>query len=150
MARTDSSHWTGSGDRTTDAPIADDVVIDLRDDQPLVDLRGAPSIRLAGPLSVDASIASNGSRGATQADLQLLERRDATQRARYIAVLIIAALNVLDIVTTYTAIALGAHEGNPIVAWMISSRFVIFAKILVCGALIFGAIVASNRRTRSA
>jgi hypothetical protein len=144
MARTDSSRWTGSEDRSAAAPGGDDFVLDLRDGEPLVDLRDAPTIRLAGPRSFDADT----SHGATQADVQLLERRDATQRARYVAVLIIAALNVLDIVTTYTAISLGAHEGNPLVAWMISSRFVIFAKILVCGGLIFGAIVASNRRRR--
>lgn len=110
----------------------DDVVLDLRGAEPLIDLRDAPSVRLSGPPTPRHEI----------------ERRDATQRARYVAVIVIAVLNMFDIITTYVAISMGAHEGNPIVAWMISSRFIIFAKILTCGALIFGAIVASQRRRR--
>jgi uncharacterized membrane protein len=76
------------------------------------------------------------------------ERRDATQRARYVAVVMIVVLNLLDLITTYVAIGLGAHEGNPIVARMISSHLVIVAKVLVCGALIIGAHLANSRHSR--
>ena len=78
------------------------------------------------------------------------ERRDATQRARFIAVVVIAVLNVLDLITTYAAIAAGAHEGDPLVSWAISSPLVAVAKVLVCGTLILGAVVASRTASRGA
>ena len=139
MAHTQTDRSTPD-DRATGAAERDQLVLDLRGLEPLVDLRDAPSIRLAGPPVVETPRAAAG--------LAEIERRDATQRARYIAVLMIAVLNVFDIITTYVAISLGAHEANPLVAWMISSRFIIFAKILTCGGLIFGAILASQRRRR--
>ncbi len=77
-----------------------------------------------------------------------MERRDAIQRSRLIAVVIIAVLNIFDLITTYVAIAHGAHEGNPIVAWMIASRFVVVAKVTLCATLIIGAVLATRRRRR--
>lgn len=147
MSDRKSPDRSGSDDRTTTSA-SSDFVLDLRDAEPLVDLRGAPTVRLTGP-PFEASVDAPAAHGmAARAGIDVVERRDATQRARYVAVLVIAVLNIFDIITTYVAISLGAHEGNPIVAWMISSRIVIFAKILVCGALIFGAIVANRRRQR--
>jgi len=100
----------------------DEVVIDLRDDR-------------SGPIV-----------GRSPAATEVYERRDATQRARFIAVVVIAALNALDLVTTYAAIAAGAHEGNPLVSWAISSPLVAVAKVLVCGSLILGAAFARRSR----
>jgi hypothetical protein len=139
-------------DRAPDTTGRADVVLDLRGTEPLIDLRDAPTVRLTGPPTLDAppntaAVAPERRLDDTTA-LHEIERRDATQRARYIAVLVIAVLNIFDIITTYVAISLGAREGNPIVAWMISSRFIIFAKILICGSLIFGAILANQRRRR--
>ena len=151
MADRQSPHRPVSERRANEATEPSDFVLDLRDPEPLVDLRDAPTVRLAGPpleASLAAPVASEEHGMAARAVVDGLERRDATQRARYIAVLVIAVLNVFDIVTTYVAISLGAHEGNPIVAWMISSRFVIFAKVFICGSLIFGAILANQRRRR--
>ena len=76
------------------------------------------------------------------------ERRDAVQRSRLVAVVLIAVLNAFDLVTTYVAIAEGAHEANPIVAWMISSRLVVVVKVAICASLIIGAVVARRRRRR--
>jgi len=77
-----------------------------------------------------------------------IERRDALQRSRLAAVVTIAVLNTFDLVTTYVAIAEGAHEANPIVAWMISSRLVIVVKVAICASLIIGAVLARRRRRR--
>ena len=127
-------------ERSTDATDREQLVLDLRGLEPLIDLRDAPTIRLTGPPVLEVA--------GDSVVVPEIERRDATQRARYIAVVAIAVLNIFDIITTYVAISMGAHEGNPIVAWMISSKFIIFAKILTCGALIFGALLASQRRRR--
>ncbi|MGZ4703235.1 MAG: DUF5658 family protein [Acidimicrobiales bacterium] len=135
-------------DRTTGTTVPPDVVLDLRDTEPLVDLRGAPSIRLTGS---PAPVPLEGAGGLAPIEVTGLdgsEHRDATQRARYIAVLVIAVLNLFDIVTTYVAISLGAHEANPMVAWMISSPFVALAKVIVCGSLIAGAVLAKHWRRR--
>jgi hypothetical protein len=149
MADRKSPHRSGPDDRTRATSAPSDFVVDLRDAEPLVDLSDAPTVRLTGPPPSEGPLAAPAAHGtAATAGIDVIERRDATQRARYVAVLVIAVLNIFDIITTYVAISLGAHEGNPIVAWMISSRIVIFAKILVCGALIFGAIVANHRRQR--
>lgn len=141
-----------SDDRATDPTEGADVVLDLRGTEPLIDLRGAPSVRFSDPPTFDASqgtaVTPAERRLGEMAGLQQIERREATQRARYLAVIVIAVLNIFDIITTYVAISLGAHEGNPIVAWMISSRLIIFAKILVCSALIFGALLANQRSRR--
>ena len=102
-------------------PRTGEVVIDLRDDR-------------SGPIVGRSRSAAN------------YERRDATQRARFVAVVVISVLNVFDLLTTYAAIAVGAHEGNPLVSWAIGSPFVAVAKVLVCGTLILGAVVASRTR----
>jgi hypothetical protein len=152
MADRNSAHPVGVPDRIEGTAEASDFVLDLRDPEPLIDLSDAPTIRLTGPAPLDGSVdapAASPAHGATaRAGIDVVERRDATQRARYVAVVVIAVLNIFDLITTYVAISLGAREGNPIVAWMISSRLIIFAKILVCGALIFGAILANHRRQR--
>ena len=141
-----------------DDPIAartdpSETTLDLRDTEPLVDLRDAPSVRFADPPPFVAPVGGLRrlwpGRGPTAAPgIAVIERRDAIQQARFIAVVVIAVLNAFDLVTTYTAISLGAHEGNPVVAWMISSRLVILAKVLVCGGLVYGAILARDRRRR--
>ena len=76
------------------------------------------------------------------------ERRDALQRSRLAAVIAIALLNTFDLITTYVAIAAGAHEANPVVAWMISSRVVVVFKVAICASLIIGALLARRRRHR--
>ena len=117
------THRSPSDDRATDTTEAADVVLDLRGEEPLIDLRGAPSVRFSDPPAFETSPDTAG--------FHDVERRDGTQRARYVAVIVIAVLNVFDLITTYVAISLGAHQANPIVAWMISSRLIIFAKILI-------------------
>ncbi len=83
-----------------------------------------------------------------QAESTAPERRGRSQRAWFVAVGAIVVLNLFDVVTTYAAISMGADEGNPIVRWMISNRLVILFKILVCGGLILGAVVAWRRHRR--
>jgi hypothetical protein len=126
--------------------------VNLRDAEPLVDLRDAPSVRFSDPPPFEATAGGfrwwRGRRATTAPPLAVVERRDAIQQARFIAVVIIAVLNGLDLITTYVALARGAHEGNPIVAWMISSRVVVLAKVFLCGMLILGALVARDRRHR--
>ena len=99
-------------------------VIDLRDDR-------------SGPIV-----------GRSPAAAEAYERRDATQQARFVAVLVIAVLNALDLVTTYLAISVGAHEANPVVSWAISSPLVAVAKVLICGTLIAGAAFTRRWRRR--
>jgi hypothetical protein len=107
-----------------------EAVVELRNGEPVIDLREDKT----GPIVGRSPSAA------------LYERRDATQRARFIAVVVIAVLNVFDLITTYAAISVGAHEGNPIVSWAVSSPLIGVAKVLVCGTLIFGAIIASRTR----
>ena len=116
----------------TTAASLEDLVVDLRSSQAVIDLRDDPSGPIVGRSPSAARVT--------------FERRDATQRARFIAVVVIAVLNVFDLITTYAAIAAGAHEGNPLVSWAISSPLVAVAKVLVCGTLILGAVVASRTR----
>ena len=130
-----------------------DLMLDLRVPEPLIDLSDAPTVELTAPPDrrdrLDGAIPSAADYqiiGATGVDA--IERRDSLYRARYVAVWLIALLNIADIVTTYVAISMGALEGNPVVAWMIEARVVVLAKILVCGSLIFGAILARLRRRR--
>ena len=123
----DRTSGTRVSERGAPAGVVDDdeVVIDLRDS---VMAAGQGPVVTVGPHQTD--------------------QREATQRARYIAVVTIAVLNVFDLITTYAAIAAGAEEGNPLVAWMIESRLVVVAKALVCGFLIVGAILAKRWRRR--
>jgi hypothetical protein len=123
--------------RITGTTVPPEAVLDLTGAEAVIDLTGAPSAR-ANPATVPAGV--GGFDG--------FEHRDATQQARYIAVLVIAVLNVFDIITTYVAISLGAHEGNPLIAWVISTPFVAVAKILVCSTLIAGAVLAKHWRRR--
>jgi hypothetical protein len=52
--------------------------------------------------------------------------------SRWHAIIWIAALQVLDIVTTYAAIRYtGAHEGNPVAVWLVDTYMIIFAKAAV-------------------
>ena len=85
---------------------------------------------------------SSARRASTRSSVATASTGLATSR-----VWLIALLNIGDIVATYLAISLGALEGNPVVAWMIETRVVVLAKILVCGSD-FGAILARLRRRR--
>lgn len=126
---------TEPGSPTTVDPQVDPLaglIVDLRGGQEVIDLRDDPTGPIVGR--------------SPSASASTYERRDATQRARFIAVVAIAVLNVFDLITTYAAIAEGAHEGNPLVAWAISSPLVGVAKVLVCGTLILGAVIASRTR----
>jgi hypothetical protein len=76
------------------------------------------------------------------------ERRTDTWRAWFVAIGAIVLLNAIDIVTTYVAIDMGADEGNPIVAWMISNRLVIVVKAAVCAGIVASAVVARRRGRR--
>jgi Domain of unknown function (DUF5658) len=111
-------------------------VIDLREPRSTT-LTKAPPAPAASPVDPETTPATS-----------TVERRDAVQRSLFCAVVVIAILNVFDLITTYVAIAWGAHEANPIVAWMISSHVVVLAKTLVCGALIVGALMSRHRRRR--
>ena len=51
----------------------------------------------------------------------------------------ILILNVLDLLTTYWAIHLGAHEGNPIVKFMLDSYAIIPLKLGVCALMLWTA-----------
>ncbi len=140
--RTDPS---GPGGGTVDASEPLGAVLDLGHVEPLVDLRDQPSISFDGQPGREASVPTGQLDAAATGSV---ERRDAIQRSRFVAVVLIAVLNMFDLITTYVAIAQGAHEGNPIVAWMISSRAVVLAKILICGWLIVSVVVAKNQRRR--
>lgn len=148
MADSEKTDRSRRDDRSAGETEPSGAVLDLRGTEPLVDLHDAPSVRFMGPPPFGPPAALRGNRASGPAGIDGVERRDAIQRARYVAVVMIAVLNVFDLVTTYVAISLGAHEGNPIVAWMISSRAVVVVKVLVCGALVYGAIVAKRRRFR--
>jgi hypothetical protein len=135
----ESDRASGAPSETGEGPS-----LDLREREPLIDLRGAPSVRFAAPLAHGMPVAS----AHLTPEIVAFERRDAFQRSRLVAVVVIAVLNAFDLVTTYLAISRGAHEANPIVAWMISSRFIVFAKVMLCGSLILGAVAATHRRRR--
>jgi hypothetical protein len=136
-----------SRDPTTD--LADsEALLDLRDDEPLVDLRDAPSLRFGVPHRLQEWRAASRTARRLAYPPAAIERRDSLERSRLAAVITIAALNGVDLVTTYVAIARGAHEANPIVAWMISSHAVVVAKIAICASLVIGAVVAKRRKLR--
>jgi hypothetical protein len=101
-----------------------------------------------GGLAPEGATSSTASDRAPASTLVVAERRDALQRSRLAAVIAIAVLNTFDLITTYVAIAAGAHEANPVVAWMISSRLVIVFKVAICASLIIGALFAKRRRRR--
>jgi hypothetical protein len=123
-------------------------VLDLRGPEPVIELSDGRTLHPDDSEWPRPPLALGGAPQARPAPNPLSERRDATQRARFAAVVTIAVLNVFDLITTYVAIALGAHEGNPIVAWFIESHLVILLKAVVCGSLIIGAILASRWERR--
>src|SRR5262245_27509929 len=94
-----------------------DFVLDLRGPEPVIEL-GHPPAATASPTATATTATATAVAPLTVPADQLPERRDATQRARFAAVVTIAVLNALDLLTTYIAIGLGAHEGNPLVAWI--------------------------------
>lgn len=67
-------------------------------------------------------------------------------KARYIAVWVIAILNMGDIVSTYVALSMGRVESNPLAAFFLETKALIPLKIFICAWLIFGAILARQRR----
>jgi hypothetical protein len=83
-----------------------------------------------------------------QAELTAGERRRDTWRVWFVAIAAIVLLNAIDLITTYVAIDMGADEGNPIVAWMISNRLVIAVKAVVCGGIVASAVVAWRQGRR--
>jgi hypothetical protein len=67
--------------------------------------------------------------------------RDQLQASRWRAIIWIAALQVLDIVTTYTAIKwAGASEGNPVTVWLVESYMIVVAKAAVVSSIIWFAV----------
>lgn len=71
-----------------------------------------------------------------RADSRTLRRMlDALHKARKWGLVLLAVLNVLDIVTTYIALHNGAHEGNPLASGIIGHGFgwVIVAKAVYLG-----------------
>ena len=58
------------------------------------------------------------------------------------AVIAIAALNALDLVTTKLALDRGATEGNPVAAFMLTyPGLLIASKVLLCAGLLAGALL---------
>lgn len=48
----------------------------------------------------------------------------------------IVVLNILDVITTYACLKLGASEGNPIAKWMLETGTLPFFKVAICGWLL--------------
>ena len=74
-----------------------DARLDLSDAEPLVDLRDAPSVRFADPPPFEAPVGGfrrlwRGRGATTVPDVAVVERRDAIQQSRFIAVVIIAGV----------------------------------------------------------
>lgn len=60
----------------------------------------------------------------------------------------LAVLNTLDIVTTYVAIHLGAHEANPLLGWAIHTPIPFLLKVGVLGLIWYTAGQLSAERVR--
>jgi Domain of unknown function (DUF5658) len=74
------------------------------------------------------------------------------QLSRWRAIIWIAALQVLDIVTTYTAIKMvGASEANPMAKWLVDTYMIIAAKAFVVLLIVwFAALKPATVRTTAA
>lgn len=74
------------------------------------------------------------------------------QTSRWRAIIWIAALQILDIVTTYTAIKMvGASEGNPLAVWLVDTYMIVAAKAFVVLLIVwFAALKPATVRTTAA
>lgn len=123
--------WTAlaEGSTTTrrDDLVTDDVIIDLRDGATLLDLRGVD-----GP-SLDS---------APQPALAPLAdpNRVPIVGSRWVLLVALALLNVLDLITTRAVLAAGGQEGNPVMAQIIPDPI---APVLVktAGVLLVAVVV---------
>lgn len=59
----------------------------------------------------------------------------------------IAAFNAADLAVTKLAIDRGAHEGNPLAAWLIATWLIIPAKAAVCAVVLYSAGRVRNPST---
>lgn len=125
--------WTAlaEGSTTTgrDDLVTDDVVIDLRDGATLLDLRG-----LDGP-RIDPATAPR----PTLAPLEDPNRVPLVG-SRWVLLVALALLNVLDLITTRAVLAAGGQEGNPVMAQIIHDPL---APVLVktAGVLLVAVVV---------
>lgn len=74
--------------------------------------------------------------------------RAVVDRSRLRAVVLIAVLNVLDIVTTTAALRMGADEGNPVAAFLIDRHLLVPAKVVLCGTVVAGIRYRRRRPVR--
>lgn len=61
--------------------------------------------------------------------------------ARAKGVIALFVLNALDLVLTYTALAMGATEGNPLAVWLIETKLGIILKMGICLIAVAGLLV---------
>lgn len=71
------------------------------------------------------------------------------RKSNRIGIVAVIILNILDIVTTYWALSLGASEGNPLSSFLISSHLLIPSKILVVGAIVYAVLTDQDPTVRS-
>lgn len=125
--------WTAFAEGSTTARgddlVTDDLVIDLRDGAPLVDLRGLDGPRpdvVAAPLPELAPLDD--------------PNRVPLIGSRWVLLLALALLNVLDLITTRAVLAAGGEEGNPVMAQIIHDPI---APVLVktAGVLVVALVV---------
>ncbi len=96
--------WTSLADEAP-TPVADDLVVDLRAEGTVIDLRG-----LDGPAG----------RGAPEIPLPASDpNRVSLIGSRWVLLVSLALLNVLDLITTRAVLAAGGVEGNPFMAGIV-------------------------------
>src|SRR5579862_4687811 len=62
-----------------------------------------------------------------------------------VASVALAVLNAADLITTWAALHVGAHEGNPLLSWAIHSPLPLLLKVFAVFAVIVSAVHSTNR-----
>ncbi len=65
------------------------------------------------------------------------EVAESNLRVHWYGAIVLAILNVLDIITTYWVLSIGGIEGNPLADILIGWQLLIPVKVLVCGIIIW-------------
>lgn len=62
------------------------------------------------------------------------------RRSYITGVIVVLVLNILDVVSTYAALDVGASELNPIADWLIDTNLLLPVKLAVCGTVLLIAL----------
>lgn len=70
---------------------------------------------------------------------QPMIRKETMYRPRLIGAILILLFNIFDIILTYWAISKGASEANPLMAWLVETKWMIPLKISIATFIVYAA-----------